>query len=474
MTLEPPSIMSERLTTHQKASQINLDPAQHGTFAEIGAGQEVARWFFHVGGAASTVAKTISAYDMAISDALYGPTDRYVSRKRLTGMLDREYALLLERLGPKRGRTTRFFVFADTVAARSYTRHEEGHGWLGMRFQHKPLAEPSEIIIHVRLLDTENVREQEALGIIGVNLIYGAFHYHADPHTFIASLLDGLTRERIEVDMIRFSGPCFAGVDNRLMSLQLVEQGFTDAAMFTAEGEAVQPAEALHKKPVLILRGSFRPVTHLVMDMLERARAQLETELQGLGERPPAVVMEMGLQDLRTGQRIDHADFLARADILGALGQTVMISNLTHHYRLTPFLRRYTSKPVAFVMGVPALTELFDERYYTDLSGGLLEAMAGLFKHAVSVFVYPSLDPTTGRLITAETLVVAQHLRHLHAYLLENRFLQSIHTVNEGYLHIFPRDVLAKIQSGDLAWERMVPATVAERIKRHRLFGIMG
>jgi hypothetical protein len=275
------------------------------------------------------------------------------------------------------------------------------------------------------------------------------------------------------VDMIKVSGPCLAGVDNRLLSLQLVEQGFTDAAMFTAEGEVVQPADALYKKPVLILRGSFRPVTHLVMDMLERARAQFETELQGLGERP-VVVMEMSLQDLRTGQRIDHADFLARVDILGALGQMVMISNFTHHYRLTPFLRRYTSKPVAFVMGVPALTELFDEKYYADLSGGILEAMAGLFKRTISVFVHPSLDPATGRLITAETLVVAQHLRHLHAYLLENRLLQSIRTVNKDYLHISPRDVLAKIQSGDPAWERMVPATVAERIKQHQLFGIMG
>jgi hypothetical protein len=464
--------VSERPTTHQKAFQINLDPAQHGTFAEIGAGQEVARWFFHVGGAASTVAKTISAYDMAISDALYGPTDRYVSRQRLAAMLDHEYALLLERLGPKRGRTTRFFVFADTVAARSYTRHEAGHGWLGVRFQHQPLAEPSEIITHVRLLDTENAREQEALGILGVNLVYGAFHYHAAPHTLIASLMDGLTHERIEVDMIKFGGPCFAGVDNRLMSLQLVEQGFTDAAMFTVEGEVVHPADALHKRPVLILRGNFRPVTNLVIDMLERAKVQFETELQESREQP-VVVMEMSLQDLRRGQRIDHADFLARADILGALGQMVMISSFAYYYRVTTFLRRYTSRPIAFAMGVPALTELFDEKYYADLSAGILEAMAGLFKRDVLVFVYPSLDPATGQLITAETFMVGQHLRHLHAYLLENHFLQSIRAMNKNYLHISPRDVIAKIQSGDPTWETMVPTLVAERIKQYQLFGIM-
>jgi len=262
------SVDSETPSTHHKALQINIDAAKYGTFAEIGAGQEVARWFFRVGGAAGTVAKTISAYDMVVSDAVYGPCDRYVSRTRLQAMLDHEYGLLLERLDEKRGDTTTFFVFADTMAARSYTRHDEGDGWMGMRFQHQLHAQPSDIIIHVRMLDTENAREQEAIGILGVNLVYGAFFHYADPNSLISSLMDNLTRERIEVDMIKFSGPCFAGVDNRLMSLQLVEQNFTDAAMFTAEGEVVQPAEVLHKKTVLVERGSFRPVTNPTVDML--------------------------------------------------------------------------------------------------------------------------------------------------------------------------------------------------------------
>src|SRR5258708_3968101 len=242
----------EKIDTNQKALQINMDAKKYGTFAEIGAGQEVARWFFHVGGAAVTVGKTISAYDMGVSDAMYGPSERYVSRKRLASMLDYEFNLLLERLNANRGDKCNFFAFANTVATHSFTRHEEGHGWLGIRFQTECRGAPSEIIIHTRLLDRENVREQEALGMIGVNLIYGAFNYYKQPEILIKSLMDELTRDRIELDMIRFSGPAFAGLDNRLMSLQLVQQGLTDAAMFTAEGEVVQPTDVLYKKPVLV------------------------------------------------------------------------------------------------------------------------------------------------------------------------------------------------------------------------------
>ena len=267
--------MSEQpqLNTGQKALQINLDAKKYGTFAEIGGGQEVGRWFFRVGGAAGTVAKTISAYDMSVSDAIYGPAERYVSRQRLQAMLDYEWNLLLQRLDKPRGDKTAFFVFANTVATHSFSRKEEGHGWLGVRFQTQPREPPSEIIIHVRMLDSENVREQEALGMIGVNLIYGAIYHHTRvrPNSS-ARCMDGLSRERIEVDMIRFSGPRFAGLDNRLMALQLVQQWLTDAAMFTAAGETVIPGEVLYKKPVLVERGSFRPMTNAMLDMLERAR----------------------------------------------------------------------------------------------------------------------------------------------------------------------------------------------------------
>ena len=276
-----------RLNTGQKALQINLDAKKYGTFAEIGGGQEVARWFFRVGGASGTVAKTISAYDMAVSDAIYGPADRYVSRQRLQAMLDYEWNLLLQRLDATRGDKNTFFVFANTVATHSFSRMQEGHGWLGVRFQSQPREQSSEIIVHVRMLDRETPREQETLGILGVNLIHGAFHLHGEPEQLIGSLLDDLSRERIEVDMIKFSGPRFAGVDNRLMSLQLVQQQLSDATMFTADGEVVIPGEVLYKKPVLVERGSFRPATKTTLDILDRARERFlrEEETQERGTR---------------------------------------------------------------------------------------------------------------------------------------------------------------------------------------------
>src|ERR1019366_4976872 len=266
-TVVPNGSAVPALSTQEKALAINLDAAKFGTFAEIGAGQEVAGWFFHVGHASATVAKSMSAYDMVISDILYGATDHYVSRARLESMLEREWAQLLERLNPVRGERTGFFVFADTVATHSRARNRDGQGWLGMRFQAQPRAPYSQIIIHVNLLDQVPVSEQEALGILGVNLVYGAFHQQ-QPEALMKTLMEGLSRQRVDIDMIKFSGPAFARIDNRLASLQLVELGLTDAAMFTAQGEVVQPAEVIYKKPVLVSRGSFRPVTNVGLDML--------------------------------------------------------------------------------------------------------------------------------------------------------------------------------------------------------------
>ncbi len=460
----------ETSDTNQKALQINMDAKRYGTFAEIGAGQEVARCFFHVGGAAGTVAKTISAYDMGISDAIYGPSDRYVSRKRLQAMLDYEFNLLLERLNTSRGDRCAFFVFADTVATHSFTRHEEGHGWLGIRFQSECHKEPSEIIIHARLLDHENVREQEALGILGVNLIYGAFYHYKEPEVLIRSLMDDLSRARIEVDMIKFSGPAFAGVDNRLMSLQLVQQALTDAAMFSAEGEVVQPTDVLYKKSVLVERGSFRPVTNTTLDMLDRATEQFLLEPSVKGEQP-VVLMEMTLRNLLSDGGVDHKDFLQRVDVLRALGKTVLISNYARYYKLVAYLSRYTQKGIGLALGIPSLREIFDEKFYTDLEGGLLESLGRLFKNSVKLYVYPWRDPVTGKVTTAENLKVAPHLQNLYAYLIENKCVESIQKHNVEYLPIFSRDVLARIQTYDPSWETMVPPPVVEMIKRDNLFG---
>jgi hypothetical protein len=461
------------LDTHEKALRVNLDQHKYGTFAEIGAGQEVARWFFRVGGAAGTVAKTISAYDMVVSDAIYGPTDRYVGRQRLQKMLDHEYDLLIERLAAKRGATTQFFVFANTVAAQSYNRRDECHGWMGIRFQPRPGEEPSQIIIHVRMLDHENLQQQEALGIMGVNLIYGALNLHTRPDRFLESLLDGLGRGRVELDMIKFSGPAFLMMDNRLASLQLVQLGLTDSAMFTADGEVAQAAELLHGKSVLVERGSFRPVTHVTLDMLNSAQAHFVQE-PGVESDGLLVLMEMTLKNLSDEGTIDYQDFLERVDILGTLGQTVLISNFGAHHRLASYLFRYTRQKCAFVLGVPTLKEIFDEKYYADLDGGILESFGRLFKNDLKLYVYPLRDPASGALITGDNLVVPAHLRHLLAYLVENRFIEPVRPSNPDFLRIFSREVLALLRTGDPRWETMVPPAVAETIKRRKLLGCGG
>ena len=462
--------MEHETGTHHKALHINIDATRYGTFAEIGAGQEVARWFFRVGGAAGTVAKTISAYDMAVSDAIYGSTKRYVSRERLQAMLDHEWNLVLERLDKQRGEQTAFFVFADTVAAKSYSRQEEGHGWLGIRFQPTPRTAPSEIIIHARMWDPDNARQQEALGILGVNLIYGAFNEYPDPAKLITSLMDELSRDRMEVDMIKLSGPAFAGVDNRLMSLQLVQQRLTNAALFTPTGEVVEPAEVLYHQPVLIERGSFRPVTNVTFEMLERSLTQMRREPDMAGQEPVAL-LEMTLRNLSTlGEKIEHADFLARVDTLSALGKMVMISNYSRFHSVTTYLRRYTHQRIGMALGVPTLVELLEAKYYADLQGGMLEALGRLFKGPVKLYVYPWQNHRTGELVTLENFQVPVPIRHLFTHLCESHFIEPIRDYTAAGLSILPGEVLARLQAGDPTWETMVPPAVVRLIKHRHYF----
>jgi hypothetical protein len=406
---------------------------------------------------------------MAVSDAIYGTTERYVSRQRLQAMLDREWNLLLDRLDKSRGDKSTFFVFANTVATHSFSRKDEGHGWLGVKFQTQPHEAPSQIIIHVRLLDAEVLREQEALGILGVNLIHGAFYLHGGPTKLIGSLLDDLGRGRVEVDMIKFSGPRFAGLDNRLMALQLVEQGLTDATLFTAEGETVIPSEVLYKKAVLIERGSFRPITNPMLDMLERAQEQFLREESLKGETP-VVIFEMTLRQLQLGNAIDHRDFLDRVDTLGALGKPVLISNFLRYHRLVSYLSRHTQKMVGLPIGLVRLRDVMDEKFYTDLPGGLMESLGQLFKNGAKLYVYPSLD-RAGKLTTVENLEVAPNLKHLYTHLVQNRFVENISNYNPDYLKVYSGDVLNKIHAGDDALEKLVPPAIFQVIKTKKLFG---
>ena len=457
--------------THQKALNINLDSRFYGTFAEIGAGQEVVRWFFRVGGAAGTIAKSISAYDMTVSDAIYGETQRYVSRDRLQAMLDHEFQLNIDRLGESRGDSTAFFTFADTVVARSHMGGNECHGWMGVKFQSHPRDEPSQIIVHVRMLDTEAALQQEALGIVGVNLLYGAFFLHHEPEQLVESLLDKLSIGRIEIDMIDFQGIEFRYVDNRLMSLQLVQLGLSGAAMFGPDRAVLQPSEALHKKAVLVERGSFRPVTHVNVDMLQAALEKFTADPAVVG-KAVLPLMEITMHNLLAATaEVDRRDFLARADLLSACGFTVLISDFSEYYRLAAYLAWRTKERVGVVMGAASLIELFDEKYYTALPGGILESFGRLFKNELKVFVYPLRPSESAPMTTVETLEVAPELRKLYGYLADRGSFMQLDNIKSEYLHIFSRDVLKRIAAHDASWEQMVPAEVAEMIKKRGFFG---
>jgi hypothetical protein len=459
-----------KLSTAQKALAINLEPVRYGTFAEIGAGQEVARWFFKVGAAAGTISKSISAYDMAVSDAIYGRSKRYVSRERLQSMLDYEHGLNLERLQPLRGDSTAFFAFADTVAARNFQGTNECHGWMGVKFQAHPRDADSQVIIHVRMLDQENSLQQEALGIVGVNLLYAAFFLPHKPELMLESLLDNLTTKRIEIDMVEFSGIEFRHVDNRVMSLKLVQLGLSGAAMFGPSGEVLQPSEVLRKKAILVERGSFRPVTKVNIDMINAARERFvaEPEIQ-----PDNVVelMEITMRNLLAAGTIDLRDFLARADVLAAAGKTVLISDYSEYYRLAAYLTRYTNGPIALTMGLSSLQELFTEHYYAGLEGGILEAFGKLFTKDLRIYVYPLRDPATGVVHTAETLKMPSDLQHLYRHLMDRGRIKQLDNFDASLLHIFSRDVLSRIKEHDASWETMVPPQIAAVIKGHRLFG---
>jgi hypothetical protein len=461
---------SERPNTERKALSINLDPRRYGTFAEIGAGQEVVRWFFRVGGAAGTIAKSMSAYDMSVSDAIYGRCERYVCRQRLEDMLNREHSLNLERLRESRGDTTAFFSFADTVSARNFQGTNECHGWMGVRFQAHPRDLDSQIIIHVRMLDTDNAAQQEALGIVGVNLLYGAFFLNHEPDKLIESLLDNLSTRRIEIDMIEFSGIAFRHVDNRVMSLRLVQLGLSNAAMFSASGEVLQPSEVLYKKPILVQRGSFRPLTHANVDILRSAQERFVREPDVVDDQVVSLA-EITMHNLQANGDIDLQDFLARVDSLAACGMKVMISDYFEYYRLAAYLARYTKKKIGITMGAGSLSDLFDEKYYSKLDGGILESFGRLFKNDLKLYIYPLLNKNNGRLITVDNLEIAPEIRKLYQYLVEKGCIEQLHNYNPQHLSTFSREVLRQIEVGDPIWTEHVPPEVAEVIQRRGFFG---
>jgi hypothetical protein len=461
--------MAERkqLSTYEKALAINLDLMRYGVFAEIGAGQETANWFFRVSGSAGTVAKTISAYDMTMSDALYGKASRYVSQSRLHSMLAYEYDLLEKRLGPERGSDTTFFSFCNTVRARGYQDSGECHGWLGVRFQLKPDTEPCEIVIHVRLLDETNSDQMDALGKVGVNLIYAAFYHRDSLGDFVNSLADGVSKESVEVDMLRFSGEGFRYVDNRLCALQLVQSGLTDAAMFNEKGEIIQAADSLYKRPILLLRGSFNPVLKLHLDMIQQSRVAF-SKIMSEEERSRALeICEISMNNLlRDGGAVDHEDFIDRADALQALGKTVLISRSAEFHRIATYLSRYTAEPIGIILSIGLLNELFKDKWAANLAGGVLESFGRLFKNRVQLFVYPWHNTHSMELVTAENFRAPKNWQYFYRHLMQNERIVPIGVGDPGLLANTGRKIMKKIESNDASWRDWVPEEAHAMVER--------
>ncbi|TAE74761.1 MAG: TonB-dependent receptor [Verrucomicrobia bacterium] len=444
-------------STLDKAQELNLDGGIYGTFAEIGAGQETANWFFRASGSAGLVAKSISAYDMTMSDAIYGKCDRYVSRMRLRQMLDHEFSILLERLGPKRGDSTTFFAFCNTVRARGYQDSGECHGWLGLRFQLKPGDPPSDIFVHIRLLDASNPDQMEALGVAGVNLIHAAFHHRGHLSRFVASLVENIRPGRVEIDMLKFHGHGYGFFDNRLCSLALVEAGLTEAAMFLPDGEVVQAAEALYKRPILLLRGSFDPVSKLHLQMLEQAREVFSTKLEpGEGDRT-IELCEMTMANLLRGRAVDHVDFIDRCDALQALGKTVLVSRYAEFHRIAAYLSRSTERPIGIVLSIGLLNELFKAKWSEKLAGGLLESFGRLFKNQVTLYVYPWKNRRTGEMVDANGFKPPAECGSLYRHFLETGRIRPVPAGDEGLMRYTGRDIRAMIERGDPIWRSFVP-----------------
>jgi hypothetical protein len=463
-------INTYRLSTEEKALRINLDRSVYGSFNEIGAGQEVAATFFRAGGSSGTIAASRSAYDMKVSDTIYGKCKRYVCEERLLTMLDMEYNSLVEML-PERKDETRFFAFANTVEALNFHKTNQGHGWIGLKFQLTPNSEPNECIIHVKMHDSRNFWQQEALGILGVNLIYACFYHHQDPELLLTSLGDRLSRERMEIDMFRLSGPDFSHVDNRLMALKLVRKGMTDATMFDPDGNVLQPSEALYKKNVLVLRGRFRPPTLVNFDMLEKGLAAFKAE-EDVEEERVTTLFELTLKDLRAEGEIDEQDFLDRAQLLGMLGQTVMISNYAKYYKLVEYLSSFTKGyRLGVVLGVYSLETIFDTQYYDNLEGGILQAFGNGFGRNVKLFCYPAVKLNEDALYTLDKLDVRPELRGLLQYMIDNNKLGALEVSEPGHLAIYSDKVIQMIKEGEQGWETMVPKVVSDNIIQHKLFG---
>lgn len=455
----------------QKALEINLDTNTYGSFAEIGAGQEVAQYFFKAGASSGTIAKTISAYDKLVSDDIYGveKMGRYVCESRLYKMLDHEYTLLVERLSAARPKC-RLFAFADTVETLNYHKTNKGQGWLGIRFQLHPQDEPNELVMHIELLDNDTALQQQAVGMLGVNIVYGCYHYHDDYTKLMRSLLEGI-RNRVKIDLLRIQGPQFQMVDNRLVALELVKQGMTKVAMIDANGMPVHPSEFMYKHNALVVRGSFRPATLRTLDRIKAAAQQFEAE-EDLSPRGTSILTEMTLKDLsRDTGKVDTKDYLDRISLLNYLGQYVMISNCEQYKSLIDYLSAYRVAKLGIVIGAKSLLDVINRNYYRNRDGRLITSYGEIFTLNVRILVYPSYSEGGDELMTCRNLPIPEGIRFLYKHIMENRHVIDIEHYDPSLLKIYSIDVLNRLREDEEGWEDYVTPKVARYIKTNHLFG---
>ena len=433
---------AEKLSTHQKALGINLDPTSYGSFAEIGAGQEVVRWFLVVGGASGTVAKSISAYDKEVSDDLYGSGARYVSKDRLKAMVESEWSQLVHQLNKSHGAQTRFFSFVDTISARNYAGTNEQHGWVGLRFQLRPDGPPNDIVLHINMLDPSNPLQQEAIGILGVNLIYGVFYQLEAKESFFENIAQGLDK-RIEIDYVELRGPAFEGWDQRAILAHLVSAGLAEAVCFLPSGSTEPPIEVLHKKAVVLAPGSFEhlDITHSTVheQLLTSAIEQLGAELEEKNSAPVGYFCLSAMPLTEADPPPEIPDLLQRIEALRARGGAVLLFRDRELYSMTALVNRYTKEPVRFVVGLSLLVRVWGYRY-SKLAGSFLEALSRLFAQNVRIYAYPmnsrdlqqslqSISSTgwhwtdTNGWVSAHQLYPPSPLDHLYNYVLASNFL---------------------------------------------------
>lgn len=460
-------MQNEIIPTTRKALKINIDTPFYGSFAEIGGGQETARHFFQAGGASGTIAKTVSAYDKSFSDFQYNKsnTGRYVSEGRLQKMLDKEYKEVNKVLLESKPNAL-FFAFANTVEILNYSKTNYSHGWMGIKFQLEPGGKPNTVIVHVKLLENDGLLQQTTMGILGVNLVYACFNYYDKPNQFLQSLSDNISIDRFRITMIRVSGPQLDYVDNRLLGVQLVKNGLTRSIMFDKNGDVQQPSDMLYKKNVLAFRGNFNPITYIAQDIIRTSKELFEKN-KDYKPKNSLFFCEMTLNNLLSEEgEVDEHDFLMRVDMLNAIGQNVMVSDVGTYYELVELFSQFRINKLRLLIGVPGLASIFDEKYYTNLKGGILEAFGKLFPKNLKLYIYPTMNKGSEDILTSESVKPNDELQGLYKYLKDNNFIKDLKSNMKAQLHIKAREVLKMIKDGNPDWEKYVPMKVAEMVKK--------